>query len=468
MVDSTFGLLATAASGLRAARAGMDVVGQNIANINTAAYTRQRVETSAVAPLSGANILDSTFRVGSGVSIDGVQRLGDALLERRVQTTSADSGQAWVLTTVFSALEAGISEPSDNGLSAALSTFWSAWQDVASQPTNDSIRGVLLEEGQSLATRISQTASAVETQWSGIRLDLNSSISEVNALATRFASLNTQITALAASGGSTNELLDEQARLANELAERTGATLRRQPDGSADVVLGGNALVSGGTARQLVVTGPETPQTAGAVQVEWSHQPGVAVELSGGQVAGRLEALSAGGPLRAQLGALDAVATSLATKVNTIHQTGATRAGTTNLDFFSFAPGMSAAHGLRVVPTTVDAIAAATPATGGAGGQVADRIAQLRGATDGPDAVWSRYVVALGTASRAADSRSILADQAAGGAVATLASQSGVDMDEETISLMTYQTAYQGAARVMTAVDEMLDILINRTGLVGR
>ena len=41
-------------------------------------------------------------------------------------------------------------------------------------------------------------------------------------------------------------------------------------------------------------------------------------------------------------------------------------------------------------------------------------------------------------------------------------------MDEETTQLITYQHAYQGAARVMTAIDEMLDTLINRTGLVGR
>ena len=43
-----------------------------------------------------------------------------------------------------------------------------------------------------------------------------------------------------------------------------------------------------------------------------------------------------------------------------------------------------------------------------------------------------------------------------------------VDLDEENVSLLMYQHAYQGAARVMTAVDEMLDVLINRTGLVGR
>lgn len=467
---STFGLLSTAASGLRAARAGMDVVGQNIANLNTSGYTRQRVETSALAPLRGANQIDTAFRVGSGVSIDDVSRLSNTLLERRVQTTLADSGEAYIATTVFATLEAAVAEPSDSGLSAALSGFWSAWQNVAAQPTDDSIRGVLLEDAQSLATRISQSASAVEETWSGVRADLGDSVSEVNELSVRFANLNSQITQLAAAGGSTNELLDEQARLAAELARRTGSTLRRHPDGSADVILGGNALVTGDTARRLVVTGGQTAGEVGSdpVVVEWEAHPGVAVEFGGGEIAGRVTALSASGPLLGQLNALDAVATSLAAKVNALHATGATRAGTTGLSFFSFAPGVSAAHGLTLVPADVDAIAAATPATGGAGGQVADAIAALSGANDGPDAGWNQYVVALGTASRAATSRSSLADQAAAGAQANLQSEAGVDIDEETVSLMTYQHAYQGAARVMTAVDEMLDTLINRMGLVGR
>ena len=44
----------------------------------------------------------------------------------------------------------------------------------------------------------------------------------------------------------------------------------------------------------------------------------------------------------------------------------------------------------------------------------------------------------------------------------------GVDLDEENVNLLSYQHAYQGAARVLTAVDEMLDTLINRVGRVGR
>jgi len=47
-------------------------------------------------------------------------------------------------------------------------------------------------------------------------------------------------------------------------------------------------------------------------------------------------------------------------------------------------------------------------------------------------------------------------------------SNASVDLDEEMTNILAYQRAYQGAARVLTAVDEMLDTLINRTGLVGR
>jgi flagellar hook-associated protein 1 FlgK len=53
-------------------------------------------------------------------------------------------------------------------------------------------------------------------------------------------------------------------------------------------------------------------------------------------------------------------------------------------------------------------------------------------------------------------------------AEAQVLSQTSVDTDEESVNMLAYQRAYQGAARVMTAIDEMLDTLINRTGVVGR
>ena len=45
---------------------------------------------------------------------------------------------------------------------------------------------------------------------------------------------------------------------------------------------------------------------------------------------------------------------------------------------------------------------------------------------------------------------------------------SGVSLDEEGAELMKYEKAYKAMARLMTTMDEALDTIINRTGLVGR
>ena len=46
-------------------------------------------------------------------------------------------------------------------------------------------------------------------------------------------------------------------------------------------------------------------------------------------------------------------------------------------------------------------------------------------------------------------------------------SVAGVSMDEEMTNLIRFQRGYQASARAMSTLDEMLDVLINRTGRVG-
>ena len=47
-------------------------------------------------------------------------------------------------------------------------------------------------------------------------------------------------------------------------------------------------------------------------------------------------------------------------------------------------------------------------------------------------------------------------------------SQSGVSLNEEGVNMMSFNKAYQALGRLMTTMDEQLDILINNVGLVGR
>jgi flagellar hook-associated protein 1 FlgK len=82
--------------------------------------------------------------------------------------------------------------------------------------------------------------------------------------------------------------------------------------------------------------------------------------------------------------------------------------------------------------------------------------------------VWSAFVTAIGVRTGAATQRADTTEAARANAEEAQLSNAGVDVDEETVNMTTYQRAYEGAARVLTAIDQMLDQLINRTGLVGR
>lgn len=99
---------------------------------------------------------------------------------------------------------------------------------------------------------------------------------------------------------------------------------------------------------------------------------------------------------------------------------------------------------------------------------MADAISGLGTGTRSPDAAWSAFVTDLGAAARAELQGNALAEVSATTAMQQQLGATSVSMDEEQVNLLEYQHAYQGAARVMTAVDEMLDVLINRMGIVGR
>lgn len=462
---SSFSGLNSAYTALVAARAGMDVVGQNVANATTEGYTRQRVVSSAItAPPSVSP------RAGAGVAVDSIARLGNAQLDARVRLTAAAAGYTSFRAGALESIEKGTHEPGDEGLSARLDEFWSAWSGVANDPGDPAASAVLLQKAQTLVSQLAAGREALDTQWAQSRSDAVALVASANDAAAQFATLNRQIRDGLAAGGSVNELVDRRNLLGEQLAETLGATLRPQSDGTMDVVVDGNALVSGDTARSLTVAGgtsladvPTAP-----VRVEWAHRPGSTVTVSAGELAGALSVLADGGVIDAAAGQYDAVAQALAEKVNTVHAGGTTPAGATGLEFFAFTPGQSPATGLRIVPTDASGIATGAAGAGALDGSVADRIADLGSASGSPDEIWSTFVSGIGNEARQATQASELAGLAATAALSAQQSEAGVDMDEENVNLLMYQRAYQGAARVLTAVDEMLDVLINRTGVVGR
>ena len=477
---STFGGLNAAYSGLVAARAGLDVVGQNIHNVNTEGYTRQRVTTSSTNAAARAGLVAWGATPGAGVSVDGVSRLGSATLDAKVRATAATAGYTAVRATALGSIENSLKEPGVNGLSHQLQEFWAAWGELSNGTNAAAAAGLLLGEAGQLTAQISSGYRAVTAEWTAVRSSADALVTEVNGAAAQVAELNGLIRQTLASGGSANEAIDKRDALTATIAAITGASVRPQANGTVDVLIAGNTLVSGTDVQTLRLTGPTALASGnGPVQIEWAHHPGTPVAVDGGELAGALSLLGsadAGGALAEAADSYNEFAAHLADSVNSIHLGGVTSTGKPGGKFFDYTVGNAAAT-LSVTPKSATEIAAGAAGAGAANGANADKIAQLGAGravdgagkpVDSPNALWSAFVTGLGVATAIELGQASSANLSASAAVTLQLSNSSVDIDEENVNLLTFQHAYQGAARVMTAVDEMLDTLINRTGLVGR
>src|SRR5690554_5070831 len=332
---STFSGLNTAYTALTAARRGLDVVGQNIANANTAGYTRQRVTTSSVGSVAQVGPLAAPLQVGQGVSFDGIARLGNVFLDARVRDSAATSGYWAVRANTMTSLEVSMQEPGDNGISTRLQEFWAGWQDLANRPGEPAPAGIVLEKAGVLSSQIAAGYKAVDNQWTQLRDELNGMASELNDAAAQVADLNGRIRAAKASGSSVNELLDHRNKLTTTIAALTGATVRNLEDGTAEVLIGGNAIVSGDSYRPVTVVG--SAHLAGSdtnpVHLEWAHRPGHSVSLEAGEMAGAVSMLApttpggTGGALAEAAEQYNRLATELAAAVNTVHSAGFTTTG---------------------------------------------------------------------------------------------------------------------------------------------
>lgn len=473
---ATFSGLSTSLSALNAARRGLDVTGQNIANANTDGYTRQRVELASVGAPAVPALWSTYDGAGGGVDVTDVRRLGDAFLQARARAEdSIKTGMAEQQQTL-AGVEAGFQEPGDTGLQAQLSDLWSAWHDVANRPGDLAARAQLLNRTSTLADGIRQAYGSLDAQWTAGREQLGATVQAINSAADSVAELNQAILRGTQAGIPSNELKDARDGLIDRLVGLTGAQVRPGADGTVDLFLGGMALVRGKDAEHLAVTGAAGMDdyrtgAAGPATVTWTVNGSVA--QLGGEAGARVEALGLTIPGYAD--SLDAVVANLRDRVNAVHTGGYDLDGAAGQNMFDPAATAKDLASLISDPRKV-AASGEPPVLDPDGvtlhpsldGSNATAEAEIERRPDGPDAAYRQVIVRLGSAAQSANRRleiqSVVADRAA----AALDSQTGVNIDEEMVGLLSYQRAYEAAARVISTVDTTLDVLINRMGLVGR
>ncbi|MFL6099040.1 MAG: flagellar hook-associated protein FlgK [Actinomycetales bacterium] len=465
-MSSTFSGLSTALNALMAQRQALDVAGQNIANVNTPGYTRQRAELEPVVAAGRGGLYAVAQEPGWGVMVTDVSRLADALVDARQRGAHASQANLNDVSTTYTAIEQLMNEPSTTGLSSQLTAFWAAWHDVANNPGDVSTRAALLAKAQTVTGTLNSSAQQLTSYWSTQRDQAVALVNDVNTTAQSVAQLNQQITNAKLSGGQANELSDQRDQLVLHLSELTGATSRANSDGSVDVMVGGSPLVHGPHAERLILGGATAVDQTSSTPVSFSWAGGGVASVSGGRLAASLQALNTTIP--GVLASYDSVATTLASTVNAAHDTGQDLDGNPATDFFTSTGTVTAAT-ISVAITDPRKVASAVPSgTANLDGSLADRIAQLATSTTGADKVWSTAVSSVGVDSNRAATQATTAASVVKNADADRDSASGVSLDEELTGMLTYQRAYEGASRLLTALDQNLDTLINRTGIAGR
>ena len=465
---STFSGLNAATTALWAQRRALDVTGQNIANVNTDGYSRQRADLQAMGGSVVPAFYSTSPGIGQGVTADDVIRIRDAFLEGRGQTEHANSARLTAESEALELVEQAFREPGDTGIQSLLSDLWSGWQDVANKPADLAARGQVLERLDTLVGGLHFSQASLDSQWQQGRESLQVLVDDVNAAAGTIAKLNTAIQRATQSGLPANDLSDQRDLLIMKLADQVGATVRPGDDGALDVLVGGMTLVAGGSASKLALAGTTDPDLVSGDPPRLVASAGGFPIAVDGTAGGRLNSLTTIIPsYRKQL---DDLAANLATTLNDAHDDGFDLTGAAGGALLGSSGGPVTATSIKVMITDPNRVAASSigPGTPNLDHGNADKIAQLAQSTTGTDATYRKMIVELGVQSavsqRDLDIQTVITTQVD----AARDSVAGVNIDEEMTNMLSYQHAYSAASRLVTTIDEMLDQLINRTGVVGR
>lgn len=466
---SDFATLNTALSALIAHRRAIEVISHDVANANTAGYTRRTAQLQATGGAVPA-MFSQTNRIGDGVDVAGVVRVRDAFLDMRVRSETSTGNADGALATALAGIEQLFPEPSDTGLAAQMSALWSSWSDLASNPGNLSARTSVLQQAATVVDSFHQAATGLTSRRDSVVAEVGTLVGKVNDLADEVADLNRAIKAASVGGVEPADLQDQRDMLLDQLSQYVGIDVRPGIDGGVDVSVGGVLLVAGTETQHLQVAQVNDPALAGLglqrLEVQWSGD-GRPAEIEGGHIAGDLAAVNDAIP--AAMTRLDEVAATLVSTVNALHASGQGLDGVTGRTFFDPTDVRAAT---LAVSADVDGqpshLAAAAAGAGALDAGIADRLSALGLRADGADARYQSFVTDLGTRVDAAKQRSAVQDSVVQAAVTDRSAVTGVSIDEEMVALVASQHAYSAAARIMTAVDETLDTLINRTGTVGR
>lgn len=422
------GSLNTASSSLRTNQTVIQTINHNISNMNTPGYTRQRAELVTNTAYTRPGLTSSYVgagQIGQGVNVSTITRIRNSFYDYQYRTETHSYGNAAIKSEHYSNIESIFNEPSNTSVSATLNDFFNGFTELATNPNSTYAKKYLIEKTTALTNVTNQTVQRLDILKDNLKVQEEGIITDINNILKQLTSLEKEIKIAEATGKNPNDLLDKKDLLIDELSFCVNIN-------DADV----QAALSDGT---------------------FSADEAAALNTSG-----ELQAVKdMQDVIDSIIGDMEVFMNTLADGINNIYKNDATAPDTK--DFFVVGTDKD---GLPTISVNQDFLD--DPTTLVMSSDKALALADMKntkftvnGETVTVGGFFNNIIQEIGyktqEAARNEENRRALLYSIED----SKASVSGVSLDEEMISLMQFQHAYNATAKVAATIDSLLDVVIN-------
>jgi flagellar hook-associated protein 1 FlgK len=444
--------LSIAVQSLSAASGALQITNNNIANANTPGYSRQLVILQEAAPSNEGNL-----NMGNGVVLEGFQSVRDELLQTRIQQeTQAQSGANAQLASLQQIQPTFTTSTQDIG--TQMSALFSSLSSLSTNPTSSAARQGVLTTGQNLATAFNTASNSLTAQQPGLNTQVTQDVSQINQLTKQIAALNPQLAQLKATGQDGGTVQDQQDQLVLSLSALTNVAVTKTDNGITLTTGNGTPLVVGSQAFALqTATGGD-----GMQHVLDQNGTDITASLSSGDLGGTIQTRDQTIP--GLVNQLDTLANEFATKFNAVQAAGFDQNGKAGQDFFTIpATVAGSARAIKMAITDPASIAASSDGSAGSNGNLATFGAvQTTVLPSGktPGDAYANLVYQVGSLTSNATAESSATSASLLQLNNQRSSVSGVSINEESANLITYQQAFEAAARVVSTIQQLFSVTL--------
>ena len=458
-MSNIIGLLDIGRGALLSHQKAISTTGHNIANVNTPGYSRQRVNLATNPGLASAS-----GQMGAGVRVSDIQRIYDQFLGSQINTESYNQGKWEAQKNSLERVEIIFDESTGFGLNQAMGDFFNAWQDQANNPEGHTQRQVLVAKSEIMAETFNKVSSDLNQFQNDLDKSIKGAVSQINTIAGEIADLNVKISDIEKSGQNANDLRDRRDLYLKELSSMINISSFENSDGQVTVLVGsGNSLVQPPYALSLSTV----TNASGHEDVLWVDRDGNTVDItndiSGGKLKGWIETRDV--TIENYKTSLDNLASSMITEVNGLHTAGFDLNSAAGVNFFTGSSASDISLNPAIAGNVNLVAASGTGAPGDNSNAIA--IANLQNSllmstgTATYDDFYNSLVSDVGIAVQSAQMNYDHQSAMLSSLDNYRESISGVSLDEEMVNLVKFQHAYDAAAKLVSAVDEMLNTVMN-------